>query len=55
MIDVCYSSTNALGETLWTAVQVEDTRYDYLTQDPALILERAEQGRTEGWLTVIEL
>ena len=55
MIEACYSSTNALGETEWHGVMVNEDKIDYLTEDPNLIQQRAKEGQDQGWLNVLGL
>jgi hypothetical protein len=55
MIQACYSSTNVLGEVEWHGVLVTEDKFQYLTEDPDLAPQRAEQGKAEGWVNVLGL
>ena len=55
MIQASYSSTNVLNEIEWHSVLVNEDKFDYLTEDPDLAHQRAQEGIDQGWVTLLEL
>lgn len=55
MIEATYSNTNAIGETEWHVVMVNEDKFVYLTEHPELAHTRAQEGIEQGWLNVLGL